>query len=121
MKTSPSNGFWTCGGPHYEQYFPKNKTKAQSEQEQAIVRYMGRAHRIHVVVQNRQVEHQSTVLEASSKINGMVVTILIDPGAIESFISPNALLKCKLVEIEQNDFDHVEMASGRSQKVEFLV
>lgn len=44
-------------------------------------------------------------LEASSKLNGMVVTILIDHGATESFISLNALLKCKLVAIEQNDFD----------------
>lgn len=82
---------------------------------------MGRAHMIHAVVQNVQVEHQPIVLEASGKLNGMVVTIFIDPGTIESFISPNSLLKCKLVEIEQNDFDQVEMASGQSQKVECLV
>lgn len=61
------------------------------------------------------------MLEASTKLNGMVVTILIDPGATESFISPNALFKCKLVAIEQNDFDKVQMALVRSQKVEFLV
>lgn len=61
------------------------------------------------------------MLEASGKINGVVVSILIDPGAIESFISPNALLKCKLVAIEKNDFDQVQMASRQSQKVERLV
>ena len=57
MKNSPINGCWTCGGPHYERDFPKNKTEAQSEQEQATVREMGRAHRIHAVVKNFQVEH----------------------------------------------------------------
>lgn len=121
MKVSPTNGFWTCGGPNYERYFPKKNTESQSKQEQAIVRDMGRAHRIHAVLQNHQVKHQSTVLEASSKLNGMDVTIFIDPGAIESFISPNALLKCKLVAIYQNYFDQVEMALGRPQKVECLV
>jgi hypothetical protein len=44
---------------------------------------MGRAHRIHAVVHNRQVEHQSTVLETLGKLNNMDVTILIDPGATE--------------------------------------
>jgi len=78
----------------------------------------GRSHRIHAVVQNHQVEHQSTLLEASSKLNGMVVTIFIDFGTTQSFISPNALMKCKLVTIEQNNFNQVQMASGQSQKVE---
>lgn len=112
MKTIPTNGCWTCGGPHYERDFPEKKTKAQSEQEQAIVRDMGRAYKIHAVVKNHQVEHQSTVLEASSKLNCMVVTILIDPSATESFNSSNALLKYKFVAIEKNDFDRVEMVSG---------
>jgi hypothetical protein len=35
----------------------------------------------------------------------MDVTILIDPSATKSFISPNALVKCKLVAVEKNDFD----------------
>lgn len=30
MKTTPSNGCWTCGGPHYERDCPENKTEAQS-------------------------------------------------------------------------------------------
>jgi len=67
---------------------------------------------IHAVVQNRQVLHESTELEALGKLNGMVVTILIDPSATESFIFPNALLKCNLVLIEKNDFHQVQMASG---------
>lgn len=30
MKSAPTNGCWTCGGPHYEQDFPEKKTEAQS-------------------------------------------------------------------------------------------
>ena len=82
---------------------------------------MRRAHRIHATMHNRQVEHQSTMLETRGKLNNMDVTILIDPSATNSFISPNALVKCKLVEIEQNDFDEVEMALDHLQKVKFLV
>jgi len=51
------------------------------------------------------------VTEASSKLKGMIVTILIDPHAMKSFIFPNSLLKCELVAIEQNDFDQVQLAS----------
>jgi len=82
---------------------------------------MRRAHRIHATMHNRQVEHQSTMLETRGKLNNMDVTILIDPSETNSFISPNGLVKCKLVETEQNDFDEVEMALDHSQKVKFLV
>jgi len=61
------------------------------------------------------------VLQSPSKLNNMDVNILIDLGATGSFISPNDLVKCKLVATEQNDFDQVEMASGHSQKVESMV
>lgn len=59
--------------------------------------------------------------EESGNLNSMFVTILIDPRTTKSFISPNSLLKCKLVAIEKNDSDQVQMASGQSQQVECLV
>lgn len=40
---------------------------------------LGKAHHIHAAVNNRQVEHQSTVLETSGNIDGMSFVILIDP------------------------------------------
>ena len=54
------------------------------------------------------------MLEPPGIFNGIIISVLIDHGAIKSFISRNSLLKCKWVEIEKNDFDRVEMASGRS-------
>ena len=54
---------------------------------------MGKAHRIHAVVNNRQAEHQSTVLETTGNIADQTLSILIDPGATESFISGAVLKK----------------------------
>ena len=66
---------------------------------------------------NRQAEHQATVLETTGKIDGNVFSLLIDPGATESFISYYALDKGKMMASAQTDFDSVEMASGTTQSV----
>jgi hypothetical protein len=44
-------------------------------------------------------------------------SILIDPGATESFISSVVLKIIKVKEVEQDEFRYVEMASGAKQKV----
>ena len=54
-------------------------------------------------------------------IKDIPLTILIDPGATDSFISPLALEKCGLASHAQSDFDQVEMASGWKQSVGRLV
>jgi hypothetical protein len=68
-------------------------------------------------VNNRQEEHQSTVLETSGTITNQSISILIDPGATESFISGAALKIIKVKAVEQDEFTFVEMASGAKQKV----
>jgi hypothetical protein len=66
---------------------------------------VGRAHRINVVEHNHLAEHQSMVFETPSKLNNMDVTIRMDLGATEIFISPSYLLKCKLAVVEKIIFD----------------
>jgi hypothetical protein len=78
---------------------------------------MGKAHRIHAAVNNRQAEHQSTVLETTGTVADQTLSILIDPGATESFISGAALKRIKVKAVEQDEFSFVEMASGAKQKV----
>jgi hypothetical protein len=62
---------------------------------------LGKAHQIHAVVNNRQAEHQSTVLETSGTIADQTLSILIDPGATESFISGATLKRIKVKAVEQ--------------------
>jgi hypothetical protein len=78
---------------------------------------MGKAHQIHAVVNNRQAEHQSTVLETTGIIADQTLSIFIDLGATESFISSAALKRIKVKAVKQDKFSFVEMDSGSKQKV----
>jgi hypothetical protein len=78
---------------------------------------MGKAHQIPAEVNNHQAEHQSTVLERTGTIVDQTLSILIDPGATESFISSAALKRIKVKSFEQDEFSLVEMASRAKQKV----
>jgi hypothetical protein len=44
-------------------------------------------HQIYETINNDWVEHQSTMVESSGKINNANIKILFDYGAINSFIS----------------------------------
>jgi hypothetical protein len=79
---------------------------------------LGKAHRIHAAVNNHQAEHQSTVLETSGTIADQTLSILIDPGATESFISGAALKRIKVKAVEQDEFSFVEMASEPNKRLE---
>jgi hypothetical protein len=78
---------------------------------------MGKAHRIHAMVNNYQVEHQLTMLEMTCTIIDQTLSILIDPGATESFISGAALKRIKVKAVEQDEFSFIEMALRAKQKV----
>jgi hypothetical protein len=81
---------------------------------------MGRAsssHHIYAAVNNRQDEHQSTVVESSSTLNHINVKILFDYGATDNFISPSVLEKSGLATYEHDEFKQVEMVSGKKQTV----
>ena len=78
---------------------------------------ISKAHRIHVAVNNHQAEHQSTMLEMTSTIADQTLSVLIDPGATESFISCAALKMIKVKVVDQDEFSFVEMASRDKQKL----
>ena len=81
---------------------------------------MGRAssnHQIYAAVNNRQAEHQSTVVESLGTLNHVNVKILFDSGATDSFISPSALERSGLAAYEHDEFKQVEMASREKQAV----
>ena len=73
-------------------------------------------HRIHEVVHNNKEEHQSTVVESTSKVNNVKLKIVFDPGVTYSFISPYALDKCGLEACKHDHLESVEMDS-RFKKV----
>ena len=72
---------------------------------------MGRSHRVFAAVDNRQADHQATVIESSGIIKGNNVSILFDSGATDSFISPLVVERCGLVATRQGVSWEVELAS----------
>ena len=51
---------------------------------------------ISAALENRQAEHQATMVEMEGKISHQSITILIDPSASLSYISPKIVEKCNL-------------------------
>jgi len=68
---------------------------------------MGHSHRIYVTIDNHHTEHQATVIQSTGVIHGITLSILIDPGATGSFISPNAQNRCELVSSKHDNFSSV--------------
>ena len=57
------------------------------------------------------------MLETSGTITNQTFSILIDPGAIERFISSETLKGIKVKVVEQDEFRYIEMVSGAKHKV----
>jgi hypothetical protein len=77
--TGPKKGCWTCGEPHYQCDCPVERTRVSRSAKPTTVGDMGKAHRIHAAVNNRQAEHQSTVLKTTGTIADQTLSVLIDP------------------------------------------
>jgi hypothetical protein len=108
---------WGCGGPHYQRDCPELQEGFVHREGKAPMGRASGSHQIYAAVNNRQEEHQSTVVESSGMLNHVNVKILFDSGATDSFISPSALEKSGLAAYEHDDFKQVEMASGEKQAV----
>jgi hypothetical protein len=108
---------WRCEGPHYERDYPELQSGFVHREGKAPMGRASNSHQIYAVVNNRQAEHQSTVVESSGTLNHVNVKILFDSGVTDSFISPSALEKSGLAAYEHDDFKQVEMASGEKQVV----
>ena len=82
---------------------------------------VGRSHRVFAAVDNRQAEHQATVIESAGIIQGSLVSVLFDSGATDSFISPFCVERCGLVAVSQEVSWEVELASGARVSVSSMV
>jgi hypothetical protein len=72
---------------------------------------------IYVALDNRQVDHQASVVEMEGMISNHLVSILIDPGSNLSYVSPQILEKCKLQQVKHVKSWLVQLATGTKIKV----
>ena len=86
---------WKCEGPHLRRYCPlenESARKAYNIREAKIVGQVARVvPRIYVALEDRQADHQSTVVEVVGKIVEQSVSILIDLGSTHSYITPRVV------------------------------
>jgi len=73
--------------------------------------------RIRATLENRQADHQTSMVEVEGMIKDKPVSILIDPGASLSYVSPSIAENC---ELRLNTFKKpwmVQLATGTKRKV----
>ena len=70
---------------------------------------------INVCLEDRQVDHQSTMLEVEGKILNTPFSILIDSRASLSYISPRVFEKCKLLKEQKKQKRFVGIVRNKSK------
>jgi hypothetical protein len=72
---------------------------------------------IYTALDNKQADHQASVVEMEGMITNHLVSILIDPGSNLSYIAPKAIDKCKLQPHKHVEPWLVQLATGTKRKV----
>ena len=70
---------------------------------------------------NRQSHHQTSTIEIEVMINNQLISILIDPGASLSYISPRVVDLCNLAPYKFDKSWLVQLATGTKRKVTSIV
>ena len=92
---------------------------AYNVQEAETVGQVARAvPRIYAALEDRQADHQSTVVEVAGKIVEQSVSILIDPGSTHSYITPRVVEICAFKKVKhRKSYEHERDAMGENSRV----
>jgi hypothetical protein len=71
---------------------------------------------IYVALDNRQANHQASVVEMEGMISNHLVSILIDPGSNLSYVSPQTIEKCKFMQVKHVKSWLVQLATETKKK-----
>ena len=77
--------------------------------------------RIYAALEDRQADHQSTVVEVAGMIVEQSVSILIDPGSTHSYITPRVV---EIFSFKKDKYRKpwiVQLATGTKRKVSELI
>jgi hypothetical protein len=91
---------WGCGEEHLLRDYPyrkHNNRRVYNVQEDTIVNDVARSiPQIYAALNNRQADHQASVVDMEGMISNHLVSILIDPSSNLSYVSHQTIEKCKL-------------------------
>jgi len=72
---------------------------------------------ISAALENRQAEYQTSMVEVEGMLKQIPISILIDPSASLSYVSPGIVEKCKLQKYKFQKSWLVQLATGMKRKV----
>ena len=73
--------------------------------------------RINAALEDRQADYQPTMIEFEGKIFDRTVSILVDPGATLSYVSPKVVESCSLQTIKFKNPWLVQLATRAKRRV----
>ena len=116
---------WGCEGNHLYRDFPHKGERMRTVhniQEAEILEYMDKSMlRIYAALDNKQAKYQSPMIEVEGKIDNHPITILIDYGAIHSYINSNIVEIFHLQKRKHKKSWLVQLATGTKRKINELV
>ena len=77
--------------------------------------------RIYAALEDRQADHQSTVVEVAGKIAEQSISVLIEPGSTHSYITPKVVDICASNKLKHSKSWLVQLATGTKRKVSEVV
>jgi hypothetical protein len=106
-------------------YFPHRGEKVRTihnVQKFETVEDMGRnLPRIYAALDNKKEEYQSHMIEVEGMISNQTIAILIDSGAIHSYIDPKMVESLHLPRIKHGKYWLVQLATEAKRKVNEMV
>jgi hypothetical protein len=116
---------WGCGEEHLLRgcsHRQQNPGRVYNIQEATTVNDVARSlPQIYVALDNRQDDHQDSMMDMECMISNHHVSILIDPGSNLSYVSPQIVEKSKLQQVKHVKSWPVQLATGTKRKVvEFI-
>ena len=109
---------YICKENHFSRQCPRTKSNIHNIQEASNVGYVGGSvERIYTSLGGRKANHESRMIEVAVKIANKTITILIDSGASNSYISPNLVEKCHLKKSKLETTSLVQLAIGAKMKI----
>eukprot|EP00253_Pinus_taeda_P002643 PITA_02643 len=92
-------------------------TLSQSHEASTVGKVGRSVPRINADLEDRKAEYQPTMVEFEGKISDLTISVLIDPGATLSYVSPKVVERCNLQSIKFKNPWLVQLAIGAKRRV----
>jgi hypothetical protein len=116
---------WGCEGDHMYKDCPHKGDRMRTMhtiKEASTMDGVGRSMpRVYVSLDNIQVDYKFHMIEVEGKIDNQPISILIDFGAIHSYIDPNMVDRFKLNRYKHEKYWLVQLAIGSKRRIKEIV